>query len=111
MTRKKWALRPGEQKLEETYKKEYNNNLDKLYSDLVSNYLENVDNRPIILNDSKEIVYFIEHSKTGLIEKSSVAIYDGFQYSFVPQALAVNICKSYIQYIDTVALAYEYLYE
>lgn len=109
MTQKKWALRPGEPMLEQGYKKLRENKIDKQYEELVLEYIKKSTKRPIVLNDNKEVVYFITYGESPASEKIDVAIYDGFEYEFMPEKLAQKLCTSYLYYVDMMAEAYEYM--
>jgi CRP-like cAMP-binding protein len=109
MAQKKWALRPGERMLEEAYQIQRKNRLDKDYEKVVADYLSKVDRRPIVLNDSKEVVYFITYKEPFVFDTVDVAVYDGYDYDFLPKDLALKVTKAYLYYVDVMGEAYGYI--
>lgn len=109
MAQKKWALRPGERILEQAYQTQRKNRLDRDYETVVADYLSKTDRRPIVLNDNKETVFFITYKEAFVFDKVDVAVYDGFDYDFLPSDLALKVCKAYLYCVDIMGEAYQYV--
>lgn len=107
---KKWALRPGEKLLEDAYEIQRKERVATQYDKLVAQYLKEKKFEPLILNDTKDVVFFIvQDQETLAVQSADVAVFDGFQYTFLPQELAMKTTLSYLAYVGVMGEVYAHI--
>lgn len=112
MTERKWLYQPGEMTTKGIGQSmELSGSKLNQFVTLTEEYSELYPSqRTLVLNDNKDIVFFVQlnDSATGT-KRTDVFIWNGEQYLAASPGIALELSKTYFDYLDVVALAYQHL--
>jgi hypothetical protein len=111
---RKWAYKPRELTMKKIIKNMEvpSSDLMEKFLDLTSEYSKQARGRTMVLNDNKEIVFFVQlDERTYETKQVDVYVFDGQDYQPLSEEMSKKVSEAYFAYVDLMGEAYGTLEE
>jgi hypothetical protein len=111
---RKWAYKPGELTMKKIIKNMGvpGSELTEKFLDLTDEYSKQARGRTMVLNDNKEVVFFVQlDERTYASKQVDVYVFDGQDYQPLPKDMSKRVSEAYFAYVDAMSDAYGTLEE